>query len=521
MHVGRSLQSPVLCKSLAEIDSKLTQLDHLLRTIGVLGPMIKPLLSELRALFLGTLTSSESGVGSSEHVQQFLLNLESKVIALSTTRNNDINQGAARIAFAMGLTIYGDRIGNPNSAFEELRPDDFNRAARLFRKACRLGVKEAYRHLGDLYYEGHGVDICHCTAVELYRKGAARNDADAKFKLGWCYDFGHGVNKDEMQCVKYFREAVDGGSGEAMGALGYFKLNGKGVPSDHYGAHQLLKKAEKKGVLLAKQSLGICYEKGIGEDRDPSKAFHLYRECFDGGFLVAVTQLAHCYDTGIGVEKDPFQATKVFEQCVNSGTWYRDRFKAYMGLRLIRGNGVEKDVSRGKAIIIDSTISGSAHSWYALGECFRHGLGFRKNIKKAKELYKKAIDSDNGTSGVVASCIALGEIFEYGDGVTASIIIATKYYMSAADRLSSVGQWKVATALENGIGIQKNIHRAVHYFRLCANSGYARAQRKSATYYMKGHGVERPRGYIREIVEQAARGGSKEAKKLLKAEKSN
>ena len=469
---------------------------------------------------LAALTSSESMILSSEHMQQFLQKMESQARAVSRTRNDGIMKGEAGIAFAMGLTIYGDRIGKPNSAFKPLHPEELQSAARFFRKACRLGVKEAYRHLGDLYYEGHGVEICHRTAVELYRKGAARNDAAAKFKLGWCYGFGHGVDEDSLQSVRHFRAAADAGSGEAMGSIGYLKLNGMVIPSDHSGAYLLLKKANEKGVFLTKQSMAVCYEKGIGEDRDPVKAFQLYRQCFDGGFLITAIQLANCYDTGTGVERDPREAAKVIELCMNSGTWYRDRFKAYFGLRLIQGNGVEKDVARGKAIIIDSSKSGNAYSWNALGDCFRHGHGFRKDITKAKEFYKKAIDSDNGAPGVVASYVAMGEIFEHGDGVTASIIKANKYYLGAADRLSSIGQWKVATALENGIGMKKNIHRAVHYFRLSANSGNVRAQRKSVTYYMKGHGVERPRGFIREIMEEAARGGCKEAKKWLKTEES-
>ena len=505
--IGRFLQAPALSESLKEIDSKLSQLEIFYRTIDILGSMILSLQSEMRELVLAALTSSESAIVSSGHIQQFLQNIDSQTRALSRTRNDGIMKGEARIAFAMGLTIYGDRIGKSKSAFKPLHPSEYHSAARFFSKACRLGMKDAYRHLGDLYYEGHGVEICHRTAVELYREGAARNDAAAKFKLSWCYEFGHGVEKDGLQCVKYCREAVNGGSGEAMETLGFLKLHGKMLPSDYLGAYQLLKKANKKGVFLSKKALATCYDRGIGEDRDPVKAFQLYRECFDGGYLVTAAELAHCYDTGSGVERDPCEATKVFEQCMNSGTWCSDRFKAYLGLRLIQGNGVEKDIARGKTIIIDSTKSESAHSWYILGKCFRHGLGFRRDIEKAREFYKRAIDSGNGVQGIVSSYIAMGEIFEHGDGVTASVIKANKYYLGAADRLSSIGQWKVATALENGIGMKKDIHRAVYYFILCANSGNVEAQRKSVTYYMKGHGIERPRGYIREIMEEAARGG--------------
>ena len=467
----------------------------------------------MRALVSAALTSSDSVTGSIERIQNFLQSIESQLMAVSRTQNDGIVKDEARIAFAMGLTIYGDRIGKPNSAFGSLHADDFHSAARFFWKACELGVKEAYRHLGDLYYEGHGVEICYSTAVELYRKGVARKDAAAKYKLAWCYEHGHGVQKNHDFCLRLFREAVDEGSPEAMKSLGFLKLHGKLVPCDYSGAYRLLKKAEKKGVLMAKESIAVCYDRGIGADRDPVKAFQLCRECFDRGLLSNTILLANCYDTGDGVKKDPRKATKVLERCVNSGTWFGDFFKAYFGLRLIQGRGVEKDIPRGKAIILDSTKSGSAISWNALGDCFRHGIGFRRDIRKAKEFYKKAIETKNGVQGVVASYVAMGEIFEYGDGVTPSIIQANKYYMAAADRLSPIGQWKIAIALENGIGVKKSIQRAVYYFGLCANSGNMNAQRKSVMYYTKGHGVERPRGYIREIMEEAARGGSKEAKK--------
>ena len=196
--------------------------------------------------------------------------------------------------------------------------------------------------------------------------------------LGWCYEFGQGVEKDGLKCVKYLREAVDGGSGEAMAELGFLKLHGKLDPSDYSGAYALLKKADKKGMFLAKELLAACYDRGIGEDHDPVKAFQTYRECFDGGFLLVTAELARCYDTGSGVRRYAYEATKVLERCVNSGTWHSDFHYAYLGLRLIQGNGVEEDVARGKAIIIDSTKSGSAYCWNAVGECYRHGLGFRK-----------------------------------------------------------------------------------------------------------------------------------------------
>ena len=77
-------------------------------------------------------------------------------------------------------------------------------------------------------------------------------------------------------------------------------------------------------------------------------------------------------------------------------------FQSVLRLRSIEMNGAENDVGRGKAIIIDSTKNGNSYCWNALGNCFRHGVGFGKGITKAKEFYRKVIDSENGIQGIAA-----------------------------------------------------------------------------------------------------------------------
>ena len=56
--------------------------------------------------------------------------------------------------------------------------------------------------------------------------------------------------------------------------------------------------------------------------------------------------------------------------------------------------------------------------------------------------------------------------------------------------------------------------------RLAADSGNVRAQRKSVTLPMKGHEVEGPHEYIREIMEKSTPRDSIEAKKWLNTEES-
>ena len=126
----------------------------------------------MRERLLAALNSSESKLVNSEKIELFVQSMQSQTRILSRTRNYIIMKSEARIAFAIGLTIYGDRIGKENSAFKSLHLVQLRSAARFFREACRLGLKENYRRMGDLYYGRHGAEICDRTAVGLYGKGS-------------------------------------------------------------------------------------------------------------------------------------------------------------------------------------------------------------------------------------------------------------------------------------------------------------------------------------------------------------
>ena len=95
-------------------------------------------------------------------------------------------------------------------------------------------------------------------------------------------------------------------------------------------------------------------------------------------------------------------------------------------------------------------------------------------------------------------------MFEVGDGPAVNVYLASKYYFLAAEKMSQMGQWKAARDFERGLGLGKNVHRAVYYYKICANNGHRGAQRKTVAYYMKGHDVERSRIYVRRTIEESA-----------------
>ena len=51
---------------------------------------------------------------------------------------------------------------------------DYTKAIQYYEKAANLGEVEAINNLGDIYYNGNGVEIVYKKAREWYEKGAEK-----------------------------------------------------------------------------------------------------------------------------------------------------------------------------------------------------------------------------------------------------------------------------------------------------------------------------------------------------------
>jgi len=69
---------------------------------------------------------------------------------------------------------------------------------------------------------------------------------------------------------------------------------------------------------------------------------------------------------------------------------------------------------------------------------------------------------------------------------------------------------------EAGNGVDKNLDRAVLYFKLSARGGNELAQLKSGEYVQKGNGIEHPRILEIETLQEAAEQGHTGARNLLR-----
>ena len=123
------------------------------------------------------------------------------------------------------------------------------------------GDVEAQFELGNLYYNGEGVEQDYTEAVKWFRLAAEQGNASAQCRLGVCYLGEYGVIQDRKEAVKWFRLAAEQGDASAQWNLGYCYSWGAGV-QDYKEAMKWYKLSAEQGHVIAQYSLGLSYWNG-------------------------------------------------------------------------------------------------------------------------------------------------------------------------------------------------------------------------------------------------------------------
>ena len=91
--------------------------------------------------------------------------------------------------------------------------------------AAKRGVDSAQYNLGDMYFNGEGVDQDYTKAFEWYEMAAKQGHFLSQLRLGKMYSNGEGVRKNTVIAKEWFSKVCD--SGIYMGCEEYQILNQK------------------------------------------------------------------------------------------------------------------------------------------------------------------------------------------------------------------------------------------------------------------------------------------------------
>lgn len=294
-------------------------------------------------------------------------------------------------------------------------------------------------HLFDSPLQHSAQDIAQLQAQ------AMGGDSTAELNLARAYESGVGVTQDDRLAALWYEKAAEQGNAEAQDALGARYLIGQSVQQNKNEAVKLFRKSARQGNANAMYHLGAAYYNGdaVGVDYSLSYAWFLLAE--EGGnqsardavkraeselkpiaIDQAFEQIAEMYEEGGSLHENHDEAARWWSKAAARGD--RDA-QAGLGLSLVRGSGSSLDISRGRKMCRETAKDHNHRAEYCMGYISQHGLGVKRDAKKARSWYELAAAKD-----YIQAIRTLAMMETTGDGGKIDRVGAFLLYAKLAER---------------------------------------------------------------------------------------
>ncbi|KAK8893187.1 hypothetical protein M9Y10_021602 [Tritrichomonas musculus] len=340
-------------------------------------------------------------------------------------------------------------------------------AIQKLQKAANSGIPDAQIKLAYRLQKGEGVKIDLEKAADYFKKAAESGKVDAMVQYGLCLLEGKGVSHaDPVKASQMFLKAIDKNDPTAMYQYALLLLEGNGVEKNYDEAIKYLKQAADQGDTSAQNRYGMILE----SEKKYKEAVEYYKKSSDYGDNMGMYNYADILEKGEHAEKDEKEAARLYRVCIRRG--YVPAMVKY-GEMLADGRGGVRDIDEARRLFVHAIQNGYASAYVSLGQLnLNEEKDKDKNEKEATRLFKKAADAGN-VRGLIQYAVSLEE----GIGVKKDVVKALELYQEAIKKGSIIALTKAARLLLLGEdGIEEDLETAIDYLSTAAENGDKEAQ---------------------------------------------
>ena len=264
-----------------------------------------------------------------------------------------------------------------------------------------------------------------------------------------------------------------------------------------------------------KEAARLVYKKDSSAE-DIKRAAVLYKSEAAKGNLLAVFDLGKLYASDLLQRKDDELSAKYYKQALDGFLKIEPTagdMTAYIQYRIGKmycyGLGTEKNLKQAFDWFSKSAVKGNKFAQFSLANMYYYGNGVEKDLSEAFRWYSNA-----DKQGQPYAAYAIAQMYSNGEGVAADKDLAHIYYQKALngfldlenkDRADDNLFYKIGMMYKNGLGTEKDIAKAVDYFKRSAlmdnkNGLYEYGKTLISSDYEK-RDVEKGSSYLRKAIE--------------------
>jgi TPR repeat protein len=223
-----------------------------------------------------------------------------------------------------------------------------------------------------------------------FSEAATLGDAISMNATGVLYYYGDGCEKNHYKSQEFFTKSLKSKNPIAISSTAQFyltnyeKLDDLFKMTSNYGqreAYESINNIAGSGNRFAQRSLADLFwnnkiPKGFYNNTNQLCAIKWYRKAASQGDGTAQRFLGELYATGDFVPKNRVVAENYLASAAENNA-----YSPYLlGLRFLRGDGVEKNHDHAARFFKMAAFNGNAEAQYELGQCYWNGRGVQKNL---------------------------------------------------------------------------------------------------------------------------------------------
>ena len=295
-------------------------------------------------------------------------------------------------------------------------------------------------------------------------------------------------NKEEpkpvKKVVKNRNEANK--SKEELYMLGEKYYEGDGVEQDFAISLKYFILAADAGDFDAQFSVGLMYGAGEGTKADLEKSFMYHKLAADNGHMYAQFEVGQCYKNGWGCSENINEAIKYFELSAKQG--YID---AKTSLDKLKKEKLQKAQSQVKPVVSTpkdesaTLVTTTSPSVTATKETVKETKTLQTSSENKSTPIKPTQTTQEPKKAPKEPEFNAYNVFKEAEGYVRykKYDKAIECYQEAINHNNETGYYKMGECYEEGLGVKKNISKAIEYYSKAAELGHKFAYLSLAKIY--------------------------------------